>query len=59
MIQKIEYWKDGSRYLLIGNMTDPSIINGWCAAKHIYGRLMEVSPVQPADDVVVRTGLFQ
>ena len=52
MIQKIEYWKDGSRYWLIGNMADPPIINGWCAAKHIYGRLMEVSPVRPAGDVV-------
>ena len=47
MIQKIEYWKDGSRYWLIGNMAEPLVINGWCAAKHIYGRLMEVSPLQP------------
>ena len=52
MIHKIGYWKDGSRYWLIGNMADPPIINGWCAAKHIYGRLMEVSPVRPAGDVV-------
>ena len=47
MIHKIEYWKDGSRYWVIGNMAEPPVINGWCAAKHIYGRLMEVSPLQP------------
>ena len=54
MIHEIKYWADGSLYWMIGNMTTPPIINGWCAAKHIYGRLMEVSPVQPADDVVAK-----
>ena len=46
MIHYIGVW-EGDKYWSIGNMKDPPRINGWCSAEHIYGRLMEVSPVQP------------
>ena len=46
MIHHIDAW-EGEKYWLIGNMKNPPRINGWCYAEHIYGRLMEVSPVQP------------
>ena len=34
-------------YWMIGSMKDPVHINGWCYAEHIFGRLMEISPIQP------------
>ena len=37
----------GKSYCMIGNMKDPVRINGWCYAEHIFGRLMEISPIQP------------
>ena len=46
MIHKIGTW-EGALFWQIGNMKDPPRINGWCLAEHIYGRLMECSPVQP------------
>ena len=49
MIYKIGTY-DGAAYWLIGNMKEPPHINGWCLAEHIFGRLMEVSPVQPRTD---------
>ena len=45
MIHNIGTWY-GTTYWDIGNMKDPPHINGWCYAEHIYGRLMEVSPIQ-------------
>ena len=47
MIHHIDVWEGGEQYWLIGNMKNPPRINGWCYAKHIYGHLKEVSPVQP------------
>ena len=46
MIHKIGKW-DGATYWDMGNMKEPPHINGWCLAEHIFGRLMEVSPIQP------------
>ena len=45
MIHKIGTWYE-TTYWDIGNMKHPPHINGWCYAEHIYGRLMEVSPIQ-------------
>ena len=50
MIHEIGTWMDGTIYWTIGNMRDPPRINGWCATEHIFGRLMEVSPVPPRTD---------
>ena len=49
MIHKIAK-RDGVTYWDIGNMREPPHINGWCLAEHIFGRLMEVSPVQARTD---------
>ena len=46
MIHYIGDWH-GTKYWNIGNMKNPPHINGWCAAEHIFGRLMEVSSIQP------------
>ena len=46
MIHYIGDW-NGTTYWQIGNMKNPPWMNGWCYAEHIFGRLMEVSHVQP------------
>ena len=49
MIHKIGKWNEVTHWE-IGNMKEPPRINGWCLAEHIFGRLMEVSPIQPRTD---------
>ena len=46
-IHEIGTWHNGQTYWMIGNLKNPPHINGWCYAEHIFGRLMEVSPIQP------------
>ena len=46
MIHEIGYY-GRRKYWAIGNMKNPPHINGWCYAEHIFGQLMEVSPVPP------------
>ena len=46
-IHEIGTWTNGKTYWMIGNLKNPPHINGWCYAEHIFGRLMEVSPIQP------------
>ena len=46
MIHYIGDW-NGTTWWQIGNTKNPPLINGWCYAEHIFGRLMEVSHVQP------------
>ena len=48
MIHHIGTWADGTTVWWIGNMREPPRINGWCAAEHIFGRLMECSSIKPA-----------
>jgi len=47
MIHEFGTWITGMSYYVIGNMKDSMRINGWCYAEHIFGRLMEISPIQP------------
>ena len=47
MIHEVGEW-DGVPYWSIGNAKNPPHINGWCQAEHIFGRLMEVSPIPPS-----------
>ena len=49
VIHNIGVWTDGVTYWEIGNLKNPPHINGWCNAEHIFGVLMEVSPIQYID----------
>jgi hypothetical protein len=46
-IHDIVTWTNGRTAWWIGNLNKPPHINGWCYAEHIFGRLMEISPIQP------------